>query len=102
MRLQGTIHNPSPSRRPGSQSNPLNLERNVSAPRIASPRTRFRVTLRIFKTHREDSEGNGGVRLGPPDPLALRVAGNQLQTVTFPWWVPKTERITSEISPSVA
>ena len=24
------------------------------------------------------------------------------QTVTFPWWVPKTERITSEISPSVA
>jgi len=24
------------------------------------------------------------------------------QTVTFPWWVPKTVRITSEISPRVA
>jgi len=24
------------------------------------------------------------------------------QAVSFPWWVPKTERITPEISPSVA
>jgi hypothetical protein len=29
-------------------------------------------------------------------------AEGRSQTVTFPWWVPKTERITSEISPSVA
>ena len=28
--------------------------------------------------------------------------GGRSQTVTFPWWMPKTERITSEISPSVA
>jgi len=33
---------------------------------------------------------------------AERRGRSRPQTVTFPWWVPKTERITSEISPSVA
>ncbi|MBP2687788.1 MAG: hypothetical protein H6Q81_2693 [Deltaproteobacteria bacterium] len=60
------------------------------------------VTNIVMEIHEEEeSQSDMGSRGGVPVTAEWR-GGGRSQTVTFPWWVPKTERITSEISPSVA
>ena len=59
--------------------------------------TNIVIQLRLGEESQPDMGWSGGVLA-----LAEWRGRGRSQTVTFPWWVPKTERITPEISPSVA